>query len=160
MKSFFASILALVSAAAFAQTAEVLNPDVRDETLAETICKSGYTKTVRPSTSYTNGVKKKLMREAGIDWSRANEFELDHVLPLSLGGHPRNIHNLMLQHWEGEDGAKKKDKLEVSLKNKVCRGTMTLSEAQACIWNDWKACAVKYDWRAVVTKGTQPHYGN
>jgi hypothetical protein len=144
MKPFLALIFALVSAVTFAETAEVLNPDVHQDTIDETICVSGYTKTVRPSTSYTNGVKKKLMREAGIDWSRAKEYELDHRIPLALGGHPRNIHNLMLQHWEGEDGAKKKDKLEVSLKNKVCRGTLTLLEAQDCIWNDWQSCRLKH----------------
>jgi len=128
---------------ACAQTADVLNPDVRPETIATTICVSGYTKSVRPATSYTNGVKRKLMREQGIDPARAREFELDHIVPLEIGGHPRNIHNLMLQPCEGEGGAREKDKLETKLKRMVCAGRMPLRQAQACIWKDWKSCAAK-----------------
>jgi hypothetical protein len=89
-------------------------------------------------------VKAKLMREQGIDWSRAAEYELDHIIPLEAGGHPRNIHNLQLQLWEGADGARAKDKLEHLLHRMVCRRQITLSEAQACIWRDWQACAAKY----------------
>lgn len=80
MKTLLA-ILALVPTLAFSQTIEVLNPDVRQETIAETICVPGYTKSVRAATSYTNGVKRKLMQEQGIGWSRAHDFELDHILP-------------------------------------------------------------------------------
>lgn len=140
-------ILALVPHLAFSQSAEVLNPDVHQDTIDQTICVAGYTKTVRPATSYTNGVKRKLMREQGIDESRIQEFELDHIIPLTVGGHPRNIHNLMLQPWEGEDSAKIKDKLEVRLSKLVCQGQIMLSDAQACIWDDWKSCALKYKGR-------------
>jgi len=143
MKTLLA-ILSLAPALAFAVPSEVLNPDVHQDTIRSTICQPGYTKTVRPATSYTNGIKKKLMREQGIDLSRIREFELDHKEPLTLGGHPRNIHNLMLQPWEGGDGAKVKDKLDVKLSRMVCAGKITLADAQACIWNDWQACALKY----------------
>lgn len=125
----------------FAQTADVLNPDVHQETIDQTICVPGYTKSVRPSTSYTNGVKAKLMREQGIDLSLMDQYELDHVIPLTLGGHPRNIHNLQLQLWDGPDGAKVKDRLEVKLSRLVCKGKMLLEDARACIWKDWHACA-------------------
>lgn len=74
--------------------AEALNPDVRQETIHETICVSGYAASVRPSTTYTNGVKLKLMREQAIPAATAGEFELDHRIPLALGGHPRNLKNL------------------------------------------------------------------
>lgn len=73
------------------------NPDVTQETIQQTICVSGYTKTVRPATSYTNGVKLKLLREAGIDQSLKGQYELDHIIPLAVGGHPRKLSNLMLQ---------------------------------------------------------------
>src|ERR1700748_1635880 len=32
-----------------------LNPDVDESTIDSTICRPGYTKSVRPATSYTNG---------------------------------------------------------------------------------------------------------
>jgi hypothetical protein len=123
---------------------EVLNPDVHQDTINQTICQKGYTKSVRPSTVYTNGVKQKLMRKQGIDWSRASELELDHIVPLTLGGHPRNIHNLTLQPWDGPDGAKVKDKLEVRLSHAVCAGKMSLAAAQECIWDDWRRCATEH----------------
>jgi hypothetical protein len=52
---------------------------------------------MRPSTTYTKGVKKKLLREQGLDESLMGEFQLDHIIPLSVGGHPRQLSNLMLQ---------------------------------------------------------------
>ena len=121
-----------------------LNPDVDEDTIDVTICASGYTKSVRPATSFTNGVKKKLIREAGIDVARIGDYELDHIVPLALGGHPRKLSNLMLQLWEGERGAKAKDLLEVRLQSLVCHGKLGLTDAQACIAQDWEACAVQY----------------
>ncbi|TFW07273.1 hypothetical protein E4K72_09080 [Oxalobacteraceae bacterium OM1] len=143
MKRLFA-LVAIVAAPAFAQIPdEVLNHDVTQHTIMQTICVSGYTKEVRPATSYTNGVKRLLMKRQGIDWSRAGELELDHKIPLALGGHPRNPHNLMLQPWGGKDGARVKDKLEVRLKRMVCNGSMPLAMAQACIWDDWRKCEAR-----------------
>src|SRR5215472_8305128 len=121
-----------------------LNPDVDEDTIDATICVSGYTKSVRPATSYTNGVKKKKMQEAGIDPSRIGEYELDYIVPLELGGHPRKLSNLMLQPWEGEHGAKLKDGLEVRLQSLVCHGTLDLTDAQVCIAQDWEACALQF----------------
>ena len=146
MKTFLVTLSFLLAASgAFAQSSETLNPDVHQDTIATTICQKGYTKSVRPATSYTNGVKRKLMREQGIDFDEhAADYELDHIIPLTLGGHPRNIHNLQLQKWDGEDGAKMKDKLEVKLSHMVCKGKMPLSDAQTCIRNDWQSCAKRY----------------
>ena len=121
-----------------------LNPDVRADTLGATICQAGYTRTVRPSTTYTNGVKRKLMREAGLYPALIRDYELDHIIPLALGGSPRALDNLMLQPWEGEDGAKKKDKLEVRLQKCVCAGVLDLTEAQEAISADWQEAARHY----------------
>ncbi|HJW55311.1 MAG TPA: hypothetical protein VJ577_08570 [Burkholderiaceae bacterium] len=145
---YLLALFVFASSASFADVpAEVLNPDVHQDTINETICQKGYTKSVRPSTIYTNGVKQKLMRKQGIDWNRASELELDHIVPLVLGGHPRNIHNLTLQPWDGALGAKVKDKLEVRLAREVCTGKISLAAAQECIWSDWKACATTHPGR-------------
>ncbi|MEP6875849.1 MAG: hypothetical protein ABI887_15930, partial [Burkholderiales bacterium] len=58
--------------------AEALNLDVRQETIQQTICVPGYTASVRPSTTYTNGAKLKLMRVQSIPDTTAADFELDH----------------------------------------------------------------------------------
>ena len=121
-----------------------LNPNVTQTRIAQTICVPGYTKSVRPSTTYTNGVKRKLLREAGLSESDKSEYELDHIVPLALGGHPRSLDNLMLQPWEGPSGAKKKDRLEVKLQCLVCTGQLGLSEAQQAIYNDWPKAYHRY----------------
>jgi hypothetical protein len=121
-----------------------LNPDVTEDTVRQTICVPGYTETVRPSSGYTNGIKAKLLRETGLDESQMSEYELDHIVPLTLGGHPRKLANLTLQSWEGEHGAWRKDVLERRLQTLVCRGELQLSEAQVCIAEDWVACEAEH----------------
>ena len=117
-----------------------LNPDVTDDTLAQTICVTGYTATIRPSTSYTNGIKRRLLREQGIDESHISDYELDHLIPLAVGGHPRKLSNLQLQPWTGENSATEKDGLERRLQHKVCNGEINLVDAQYCIAEDWRIC--------------------
>jgi hypothetical protein len=130
-----------------------LNPDVTQESIDQTICVSGYTKSVRPGTAYTDGVKRKLLRERGEGPEHLADYELDHRIPLALGGHPRKLSNLMLQPWDGEDSAKIKDRLEVQLQRKVCHGEWDLADAQHCIAENWQACAV------TVAAGRQPTGG-
>lgn len=117
-----------------------LNPDVTEGDRMATICVAGYTAAVRPSSRYTNGVKRELMREAGIDASRIGDYELDHIVPLALGGHPTKLSNLALQPWRGENSATEKDVLEHRLQRMVCAGRIPLAAAQYCIAEDWHAC--------------------
>jgi hypothetical protein len=121
-----------------------LNPDVTEDSARQTICVPGYTETVRPSSTYTNGIKAKLLRESGLDESSMSEYELDHIVPLALGGHPRKLANLALQPWEGEHGAKQKDLLERRLNILVCRGAVSLHAAQACIAENCEACEAQH----------------
>lgn len=123
---------------------EALNPDVRQETIQQTICVPGYTASVRPLTSYTNGVKAKLLRERAQDMAAASSYELDHKVPLALGGHPRNLSNLELQLWEGDTGAKKKDRIERRLQVLVCGGKVGLQAAQQAMYFDWQAAYREY----------------
>ena len=123
---------------------EALNADVHQDNIEQTICVSGYTATVRPPTSYTNGVKLKLLKEQGLPASDAAEFELDHRVPLALGGNPRNLQNLMLQPWEGKDGAKVKDRLERRLQVLVCAGKLLLDDARRAIYFDWQGAYRTY----------------
>jgi hypothetical protein len=99
---------------------------------------------VRPSTAYATGVKAKLLRETGCPPTAAAEYELDHRVPLALGGHPRSLKNLELQPWEGENGAKKKDRLERKLQSLVCAGTVALESARRAMYFDWQHAYERY----------------
>ena len=106
-----------------------LNPGVRQSTIKKTICKSGWTKTIRPPVSYTNALKIQQMvlyEETG----SPSEYEEDHFIPLELGGAPRNPENL----WpEPHSQSKLSDPLETQLKRRVCKHLMTLKKARATI---------------------------
>lgn len=132
------------AAAVQAVPLEALNPDVREDTIQFTICVPGYTASVRPSTSFTNGVKLKLLREVALPPANASNYELDHRVPLALGGHPRALANLRLQRWEGPEGAKEKDRLEKRLQTLVCAGTVPLQEARSATYWDWPAAYRRY----------------
>ena len=121
-----------------------LNLQVTQVTIDQTICVAGWTAIVRPSTSYTNSVKLKLIRERGLPDSDVTKYELDHFVPLALGGHPSSVDNLWLQLWEAEQGAKKKDQLEATLHRMVCRHQITLEQARHEIAADWSKAFTRY----------------
>ena len=130
-----------------------LNPDVTEDSLEQTIFVVGYTATVRPSTAYTNGVTRELLEEAGIDVSQMGAYELDHLIPLAVGGHPRKLSNLQLQPWFGENSATEKDGLERRLHNMVCDGQINLADAQYCIAEDWHECQADIAAGRVISGG-------
>ena len=113
-----------------------INPAVTQATIDQTICVPGWTKTVRPSARYTTRIKIKLIRELELDEALLTDFELDHRIPLALGGAPSDPRNLELQPW---DEAPQKDAIEACLARAVCAGKITLDEARRRIWNDWRA---------------------
>ena len=88
----------------------VVNPNVTKDNIDETICVPGWTKTIRPSVSYTNRVKREMLGLAHSVDMRA--FELDHFIPLELGGHPTDRRNLWPQPWGGKCGAHTKDAMD------------------------------------------------
>ena len=122
----------------FVEPPGVLLADVTQATISTTICVSGWTATVRPSTSYTQGVKRRMLLQAGLDPSEALKYELDHFVPLALGGHPRSLDNLWLQTWDGQWSARVKDRLEHTLQVMVCAGKISLEAARTAIQGGWE----------------------
>ena len=112
-----------------------LNPAVTQETIGSTICVPGWTKTVRPSARYTARIKIKLIHELELDEALLVDFELDHRIPLALGGAPSDPRNLELQPW---DEAGEKDHIEACLARAVCAGKIGLDDARRRIWSDWR----------------------
>ena len=108
------------------RTPGVLNPDVRQETIGETICVSGWTRTIRPPTTYTSDLKIEQMKEYGLGGLPA-DYQEDHLISLELGGHPTDRRNL----WpEPRPHAEEVDRTENRLREQVCSGELSLEEAQ------------------------------
>lgn len=113
-----------------------INPAVTQANIHQTVCVSGWTKTIRPPASYTNRLKFKQMAALGIA-GKPSDYEEDHLVSLEIGGNPTSPDNLWPEPWVGKYGAHAKDRLENALKRDVCSGKMTLAEAQHEIATDW-----------------------
>ena len=108
------------------RTPGVLNPDVTQANIRSTICRHGWTETIRPPVSYTNELKAKQMRQYGETGSRS-DYQEDHLISLELGGNPTDPRNL----WpEPYPRAANVDKIENELNAEVCSGRLTLAQAQ------------------------------
>jgi hypothetical protein len=108
------------------RTPGVLNPDVAQANIDTTICKQGWTKTIRPPTSYTNDLKRKQIREYAVGGA-LDDYQEDHLISLELGGHPTDPRNL----WpEPYPRASEVDSIENELNAKVCSGRLSLEQAQ------------------------------
>lgn len=111
-----------------------VNPAVTQANISTTICKQGWTKTVRPSISYTAMLKHQSIKDYGYKDTSPKLYEEDHLIPLELGGSPDSVKNL----WaEPAPSPNKKDDVEYALNRSVCNGSMTLSEAQHRIATNW-----------------------
>ena len=108
------------------RTPGVLNPEVTQGTVGQTICVTGWTRTIRPPTSYTSKLKVEQMREYGVGGD-PHDYQEDHLISLELGGHPTDPRNL----WpEPYPRASEVDSIENELNAKVCAGELTLEEAR------------------------------
>ena len=107
-------------------TPGALNPDVMQATIGSTICVAGWTKTIRPPSSYTHALELRQMREYG-ETGSPSDYQEDHFISLELGGAPRDPRNL----WpEPQPRARAVDKIENELNDAVCSGRLSLREAQ------------------------------
>jgi len=108
------------------RTPGVLNPDVMQANIRSTICRRGWTATVRPPVDYTNALKRKQMR-AYAETGPLSGYQEDHLISLELGGNPTDPRNL----WpEPYPRAREVDQVENQLNADVCSGRLTLAEAQ------------------------------
>jgi hypothetical protein len=113
------------------------NPDVSQDNIDDTICVSGWTKTVRPATSYTNRLKVQQIAEYGYHNTDVADYEEDHLIPLGVGGDPSDPGNLWPQPRYGNLNAADKDVVEAELHRAVCDGRAGLVDAQNAIATDW-----------------------
>ena len=108
------------------RTPGVLNPNVTQANIRSTICRHGWTATIRPPVSYTNALKRKQMRQYG-ETGSMSDYQEDHLISLEMGGNPTDPRNL----WpEPYPRAAEMDKIENELNSEICDGKLTLAQAQ------------------------------
>lgn len=130
-----------------------INPVVTQATIHETICVPGWSSKARPSVSFTAPIKRRLI-DRFYHGASADEFELDHRVPIEDGGCPDCVSNLVLQRWRDprhhachpqEDmDAACKDQLENFVHAAICHGRMTLIEGQSLFLGDWTVAYRQY----------------
>ncbi len=109
------------------------DPRITQADIATTICRPGWTATVRPPASATDRAKRDVAYPAyGIPAGTPSEF--DHGVPLELGG-SNDITNL----WpEVGRVPNVKDAVENRLHAEVCAGRVPLAAAQLAIASNWE----------------------
>jgi hypothetical protein len=115
-------------------TPGAVDTSVTQANIGETICKSGYTATVR---AVTEDVRRKVAQKYGVPLADlAKDVEIDHFISLEIGG-SNDIRNLWPQYYKGQAGyfgAREKDVVENWLHKQVCGGLLTLGQAQNAIY--------------------------
>ncbi|WP_236788014.1 hypothetical protein [Amycolatopsis sp. GM8] len=113
-------------------TPGAINPAVTQATIGDTICKSGWTKTVRPPTSKTNRMKAESARSYNLGQDVKGEY--DHLVSLEMGGAPDDPRNLWVEPGTIPNP---KDAVENKLNDAVCSGLIPLATAQSTIAKNW-----------------------
>lgn len=109
-----------------------IDPAVTQADIRSTVCKKGWTTTVRPPESQTERFKYRVAYQA-YGTPSSERTELDHLVPLELGG-SNDATNL----WpESPPTPNPKDKVEDVLNAAVCSGRVSLTAAQDAIASDW-----------------------
>jgi hypothetical protein len=109
---------------------------VTQATIGKTICKKGWTATVRPPESYTEPIKIAQIAQYHYADKRVSQYEEDHLIPLELGGSPRSVKNLWPEYDAGHI-PNPKDAVENALKRGVCSHKFSLKAAQIAIAVNW-----------------------
>jgi hypothetical protein len=119
------------------------NPRVTQADLASTVCKSGYTASIRPPAGVT-GREKRASEAAYGSTGKASTTEYDHLISLELGGDPNSPLNLWPEpNKTGAAGVNNpKDRVEDTLKALVCNAVhkkpyLPLAKAQYLIATNW-----------------------
>jgi hypothetical protein len=127
-------------------TPGALNPAVTQATIDVTICRRGWTSTVRPPQAITGPEKRASMKAYG-HRQPVSGYEYDHHVSLELGGAVNDPRNL----WPEPDYPQRsgfylnpKDKLEGALKRLVCQRKLRLGQAQHLIASDWPSAYRRY----------------
>jgi HNH endonuclease len=111
------------------------------EVSAQDICVPGYSKKVR---NVPTALKRQAYARYDISQWKTGDYEVDHLIPLSLGG-SNSIKNLWPQSTQTNPwNSYAKDALERRLHNLLCAGKLDLRVAQHAIASNWIEAYKKY----------------
>jgi hypothetical protein len=118
--------------------AELTPGDVFSDVTAEQLSRVGYSKKAR---HVSEQLRQQVFAEYGIPFAARNDYEVDHLVSLSIGG-SNSIRNLWPEPLRlsenGYDlGVVTKDRLEAKLHWLVVSGQLDLKEAQNAIATNW-----------------------
>ena len=113
-----------------------IDPAVTQATLDQTICRTGYTKTVRPPVRQTDALKHRLLLAYGQAYTPSTEE--DHLISLGLGGSSSTSNLWVEPNKRGATAPRNpKDDVEDVLHQAVCSRRVTLEAAQHAMATDW-----------------------
>jgi hypothetical protein len=107
--------------------------DIFPTVTKEQVCTSGYASSVR---NVPTSVKNKAYTEYGILKRLPGQYEVDHLVNLSIGG-SNALANLWPEAINPKPGSREKDRVESYLHDQVCVGKISLQEAQIEIATNW-----------------------
>jgi len=117
-------------------TQGVINPAAT----VKKLCTPNYTAQVR---DVPESEKRKVFAEYKID-PKSDKFEIDHLISLELGG-SNDIKNLWPQSYTTQPfNAHMKDQLENTLHRMICKGTISIADAQKQISTNWISAYKQY----------------
>lgn len=108
---------------------------------ASQVCTPGWAAAHR---DVTDSERYAVFAEYGIPYAQHDNYEVDHLIPLELGG-SNDIGNLWPEPQAGTAGYPSKDRLENHLHDLVCAGSLGLRSAQQQIAANWWRAYLRYE---------------
>src|SRR5262245_58328639 len=129
-----------------------LTPGDTFDVTAQDVCVPGYAKKVRALPAW---LKRKAYAEYGITQYKTGDYEVDHLIPLSLGG-SNSIRNLWPQSTKTAPwNSYAKDALQRKFHELVCAGQLDLKTAQSEIASNWIEAYQKNVAKALPPQGSE-----
>jgi hypothetical protein len=128
-------------------TPGAIDPEVTAANIQESICKQkpvNWSQAHLPPASWMEDLEKQQIEQYHYSDTSLRHYHEDHLIPLSLGGHPTDTKNIWPQPLVAKWSARRKDYLEEVITRKVCNGEMPLAEAQDLFRTDWIAAYKKH----------------